>query len=396
MKSPTVLMLSAAYPPRAGGVATHVANLVHGLAASGCRVHVVASREGTDKPGRHYRHNRISFWKLDQVNVPNFSGRRAPLGDVIARCLEEWETRRPDIIHAHDLDSVHIGGVLKANFKIPLVATVHRAATSWKVAKNVENEKDAFLEAMRIYKLADRLVVPSRASEEVLRAQGFSKRIISVVPHGLMLGHLASVCNHERVLRGLHIGNRQLILCPVRAEHHKDPLTFVRAAVALHNKDMRGRLLYLMTCSDSDPEYADVLALARAGGLRIGRDIIFRPFALNEMATLYRRSAACVIPSRRESFGQTVIEAFVYRTPVIAANAAALRELIVHSKTGLHFTDGDADDLARQIRRVLNQKRFAATLVENGLAQAHAAHDAPRMVRRYLALYRRQLQSRPL
>jgi glycosyltransferase involved in cell wall biosynthesis len=51
-----------------------------------------------------------------------------------------------------------------------------------------------------------------------------------------------------------------------------------------------------------------------------------------------------------ESFGLVAIEAFACGTPVIASRTGAMTEIVEDSKTGLHFTAGDADDLAAKVQ----------------------------------------------
>jgi glycosyltransferase involved in cell wall biosynthesis len=63
-----------------------------------------------------------------------------------------------------------------------------------------------------------------------------------------------------------------------------------------------------------------------------------------------RRAAAVIVPSIWfEPFGMVVIEAFAAGVPVIASNLGSLAELIRHGDNGLHFSPGDATDLAQQV-----------------------------------------------
>ena len=50
-----------------------------------------------------------------------------------------------------------------------------------------------------------------------------------------------------------------------------------------------------------------------------------------------------------ENFPVTIAEAFACRTPVIASNIGAMKEIIGHGTTGLHFSVGDPDDLAQKV-----------------------------------------------
>ena len=72
-----VLIISAAYTPDSGGVATHVVNLVSGLVKyfEDISVDVLTLR----KSGLLYKKDpkgRLVEWKLDRQMIPEFNGRR--------------------------------------------------------------------------------------------------------------------------------------------------------------------------------------------------------------------------------------------------------------------------------------------------------------------------------
>lgn len=50
-----------------------------------------------------------------------------------------------------------------------------------------------------------------------------------------------------------------------------------------------------------------------------------------------------------ETFGLVAIEAFAFGVPVIASRTGAMVEIVEDGRTGLHFTAGDADDLAAKV-----------------------------------------------
>lgn len=65
-------------------------------------------------------------------------------------------------------------------------------------------------------------------------------------------------------------------------------------------------------------------------------------------------AAYCVVfPSRYESFGLVPLEAFVHGTPVVAARAGAIPEIVADDECGLLFEVGDAGSLAEKVSRML-------------------------------------------
>jgi glycosyltransferase involved in cell wall biosynthesis len=67
-------------------------------------------------------------------------------------------------------------------------------------------------------------------------------------------------------------------------------------------------------------------------------------------------ASALLVPSIvQETFGMVAIEAFACGLPVIASRLGALAGVVSDRQTGLHFTAGDAHDLATKITYALNQ-----------------------------------------
>jgi glycosyltransferase involved in cell wall biosynthesis len=76
-----------------------------------------------------------------------------------------------------------------------------------------------------------------------------------------------------------------------------------------------------------------------------------RPDVLNEM----RRAIAVVIPSLwYEGFPMVILEAFASGTPVIVSRLGALTEIVDDGVNGFHVTAGDADELGRCIKKIID------------------------------------------
>jgi len=87
-----------------------------------------------------------------------------------------------------------------------------------------------------------------------------------------------------------------------------------------------------------------------------------------ELATLYRRAVALVLPSRYEGFGLPVLEAMRAGGAVICADASSLPE--VAGDAALQFPWSDASALAAQMLRVLQEPGLRDALVAGGHVQA--------------------------
>lgn len=387
-----VLLLSAAYPPHPGGVATHVGDLAHALVHLGHDVFVQAA--SVDEHHSTSGHGRLKIWKEARESIRAFDGRRLFGERVLQRLLDRWCIIKPDLIHAHDSDSMYLAWSLKAVTGCPVVATIHRAPSPWRRLKFMENPKDLFLEALGRQETLDCLVVPSAASAAVLHSQGFgashpSTQVV-VIPHGIR-PFLRAEADRPEIAEQLTLGgSRQLILCPGRADEHKDLDTFIEAASKLKASDALPPLAFLVCCDSDDPFYERARRLAQELGLEEDQDIVFRKFAYQEMATVYRCARVAIMTSRHEAFGLTVLEAFLFDVPVVASNTSALREIVHNGTNGLLYTDGDSRDLARQVTRVLTDANLERRIVDagRGLLRDNGPYAVETMASAYDRLYK--------
>jgi glycosyltransferase involved in cell wall biosynthesis len=74
------------------------------------------------------------------------------------------------------------------------------------------------------------------------------------------------------------------------------------------------------------------------------------------------------VPSRRESFGLVVLEAYDAGIPIVASNTPGLNYTVKDKKTGLLFESGNAESLAHQITVLVTNPELAASLTIDGKA----------------------------
>jgi glycosyltransferase involved in cell wall biosynthesis len=79
-------------------------------------------------------------------------------------------------------------------------------------------------------------------------------------------------------------------------------------------------------------------------------------------AEIFANIDVLVVPSLWYDFPLVIYEAFATKTPVIATNLGGMAEAVQHGSNGLLFVRGDVPDLARQLKRIVNEPELLEQL----------------------------------
>jgi glycosyltransferase involved in cell wall biosynthesis len=182
------------------------------------------------------------------------------------------------------------------------------------------------------------IVVPSEAFAAVAAGWGIDRGRIEVVPHAVS----APALGDRDELRRRHGVDGPTLVFAGRLVPQKALGVALRAVA--RNEGVR-----LLLVGDG-PERAKVEALAREVGLDgRARFLGARPRAA--VFELLRAADASLLSSHWESFGLVVAEALAVGTPVVAAAAGGVGEVLDDGRNGLLVPAGDVDALAEAIGR---------------------------------------------
>ncbi len=83
----------------------------------------------------------------------------------------------------------------------------------------------------------------------------------------------------------------------------------------------------------------------------------------DETQQIMKNARFLVFPSEwYETFGRVAMESFACGVPVVASRLGAVAEVVDDQQTGLHFTPGDADDLAEKVQRLWSDNALATQM----------------------------------
>lgn len=110
--------------------------------------------------------------------------------------------------------------------------------------------------------------------------------------------------------------------------------------------------------------------------------------SMSEVHALMGEAMFLVFPSKwYETFGRVAVEAFAKGTPVIAANIGAIAELVDSERTGVHFSPGDADDLAAKVEWMLTNPAKLAKMRQEARDEFEAKYTAKNNYEQLIDIY---------
>ncbi len=152
-------------------------------------------------------------------------------------------------------------------------------------------------------------------------------------------------------------------------------------------KSLRGRPIKIR---GEGPLLADVRSLQGQSDL----EIIPR-LERTELTSLIKGARFLVWPSEGyyETFGLAAVEAFACGVPVIASRVGAMEEIVADGRTGLHFTPGNADDLAAKVEWAFTHPKEMEAMGLEARAEYEAKYTAERNYQMLMEIYQHTIET---
>jgi glycosyltransferase involved in cell wall biosynthesis len=100
-----------------------------------------------------------------------------------------------------------------------------------------------------------------------------------------------------------------------------------------------------------------------------------------------------LMPSTREGFGMTLLEAMSQSVPIIGSTASALPEVILNEETGLTVPPNAPETLAHAMRRLLSDAALRQRFGQKGRARLEQQFNLTQMIDETFSLYQRVYRS---
>lgn len=383
-----ILTITHNYPRFAGDRAgAFVARIAEGAAAAGHRVEVIAPHaagSARDEQAGGVRVRRFRYapdrWErvaytgslhhrtlLSPVAALAFPGFLAAFAREIGRAVRSLE---PHLIHAHWWVP---GGWFASRGRVPYLITCHGSDVRLL-------ERSALIRrvALPAFQRAARVTAVSRfLGGDIRRMLPSLSTEVLVTPMPVDVNRFAEGARAVKLEppQILYAGN----LVPSKGVD-----VLLRAVAELTRRGVPCRLKVL----GEGAARADLDLLAHKLGL--ASRVTWASFVpQGQMPAEYGASGVTVLPSRgqAEGLGLTLVEALLAGSAVVGTAAGGIPEVVMHEKTGLIARDGDAEDLATQIQRLLADPTLRDRLARAGKEHVLRIYSPASAIGRFLEIY---------
>jgi glycosyltransferase involved in cell wall biosynthesis len=234
--------------------------------------------------------------------------------------------------------------------KRPIIPTIHDVyRDTWLQKYGSKGCLMSIFEKIMLKLPYNKIITVSNSSKSKLIGCGVPSEKIEVIPNGVDLEEFDRVrAKKSEKPRIIYVG--RLI-----GYKHVDDLILAFSKLDLDAE------LYIV---GDGPERKKLESLAKK---YVNGRIVFTGFVDDERKIeLIKSSHVLVLPSTTEGFGIVLIEAMAARTPVIAANIPALKELIGNEEFGLLFEPRNVGELANKLKYLLENTRLAREFSRKG------------------------------
>lgn len=322
-------------------------------------------------------------------------------GNLLSFQLPWMLAREPglSVIHSHTLGRLGgIAGTVARRRNLPFVVTIHGGVLDLppelKEALNRESHGGVewgrlfgwWWRARHVLAEADAILTCNQREANLLRAQHPDQRVL-VQPHGVKTGIFRADHREAALAAYPELANRDVLLCVGRIDPVKNQHWVIEEAAEIVKRHPRVQLVFAGSCTNAEygaRVHRDVARLGLGGHVLMTGGL---PPGDPRLIGLMQLARAFVLPSRSETFGLVILEAWAAGAPVISSRTSGASGLMRDGENGWLFDLDDPAAFHRALDRTLGEPDLVARL---GQASSRIAdeYDIRVLAGRLLDLYR--------
>lgn len=255
-----------------------------------------------------------------------------------------------DLIQAHvALPDGHAGYLLKKDYQVPLIVTVH--GQDFQSTVNLGEKPRAKL--TEVLNGADRIITVSSKLKNMVIDQPYASKI-EVINNGIDLADI----QHNG---SSHKNPNQKLISVSNLKKTKGIDLNIKAVAALALK-YPGLTYYIIGDGEERQNLENL-----ADSLKVRKNVVFLG-KLSHTEVMNRMSEADIfcLPSWQEGFGVVYIEAMAQGLPVIGVKGEGIEDVIIHEQNGLLVRPQNVEDIVKALETLLKNPDLACRLAETG------------------------------
>ena len=289
---------------------------------------------------------------------------------------------RIDIVHTHMFRANLWGRTAALLAGVPVIIASKHGFNLWKNFIHITVNRI-------LAEFTDRIIVPSEFLRKVRIQREHIKPEDLVVIHNCIDLHTFDETIHPHNRRqeyGIKENERVIgVVC--RLHEVKGIKYLIESLVELRNAIQNLKLLIV----GDGPLKTNLINLAQKLGL--GEQVIFAGYR-RDIPEMLNTMDVFVLPSLREDFSLSIMEAMAMRKPVVATNVGAIPEVVVDGETAILVPPRDASALAKAISQILLDEQLAQKMGLAGRQRVKKQFSADAASARIQQLYSRLMRKK--
>ena len=302
-----------------------------------------------------------------------------------------------DVVHLHGFSQKSIVIILLARlFAKKVVITIHTAG---------QDEPDAVRRqgwlAFKCYASADRFIAISPAMAENYRRSSLPVERVVLVPNAVDTSRFAPLdgASRGRLKATLHLARADVpwVLFVGFFSHDKGPRILFDAWLRLIDAGLQCALVFVgasaSTYNEVDPTIADgIRCEVTARGLE---RLVHFAGVVGDVERYYQTADIYAMPSVREAFGMSLVEAMATEVPVVATRIAGVTDEIVDDGvTGILVEPRDPTSLAGAIEALLRNPTASGAMGQRARRDVTDRFGLAAIRDQWLSVYKQLLLDR--
>lgn len=322
--------------------------------------------------------------------------------DLLPRLLCEKDVA---VVHTHALGRIGGIGRLAARMRnVPLVVTIHGGVLDLPVEMKKEFNQPVggwewgkvfglILRSRRLLVDADAIITCNENEARLLRERYTGKRVV-VQPHGVPL-EVYQEDRREHALRAFpQIRGKQVLLSVGRIDPVKNQGWVVEQAAQIFQEFPRATIVFAGAITDE--AYGEKLRhRIQALGLE-NRVLLTGGLPPNDprLIGLLQEASVLVLPSKSETFGLVVLEAWATGTMVLSTRTSGACALVRHGENGWFFDLDKPETFHRSLTQALSNSDAARRVLRRGGDEVHTQYNLTALAGRMKALYEELIEDK--